>query len=189
MSGSAGPAPAIARVAVIGAECTGKSTLCEALGARLPAGVVNEALREFCERHRRTPRADEQAALLSEQRHREHAALARARERGLSWVVVDSTPLATALYSAQLFDDESLLPEAIAHQRGYQVTLLTDIDGPWVPDGIQRDGPAARADFHQRLTRLLARERLPHLRLTGTPAHRLEHALAAIRSATPLPPG
>ena len=38
------------RIAVIGAECTGKSSLCEALAERLPGLWVPEALREFCDR-------------------------------------------------------------------------------------------------------------------------------------------
>ena len=173
------------RIAVIGAECTGKSSLCEALAARLPGLWVPEALREFCDRHARTPRADEQVALVAEQIARETAARAQARTLGCEWLVIDSSPLATALYSLELFDDDSLLPAAIAHQHGYDLTLLAGIDVPWTADGIQRDGPDARASFHARLTAVLSEARIAHTELSGTLRSRLAAALQAAGRPAP----
>jgi hypothetical protein len=60
------------------------------------------------------------------------------------WVVADTTPLMTAVYSHMLFDDDSLYPMALAHQALYDSTLVTGLDLPWVADGLQRDGPHAR---------------------------------------------
>jgi len=173
----------VALIAVVGAESTGKTTLCRELAAELPAVWVPEALREFGERRGRTPRADEQAALMAEQIAREREALAQAAESGLRWVIVDSTPLATALYSEQLFGDASLMPAAIAHHQGYAHTLLAGLEVPWQADGIQRDGPAARADFHARLAAVLAREAIAHLPLPGDPDARRALALARLRAA------
>ncbi len=178
-------AGAPARIAVIGAECTGKSSLCEALAARLPGLWVPEALREFCDRQGRTPRADEQAGLVSEQLARETAALAQARARGCKWLLIDSSPLATALYSLELFADASLLAAAIAHQRGYDLTLLAGIDLPWTADGIQRDGPDARAAFHARLSGVLADARIAHTELRGALPDRLHEALLATGRRSP----
>ena len=172
-------ATAPVRIAVIGAECTGKSSLCEALAVRLPALWVPEALREFCDRQGRTPRADEQAGLIVKQLARETAALRLARERACDWLVIDSSPLATALYSIELFDDPSLLEAAIAHQRGYDLTLLAGIDLPWAADGIQRDGPDARDAFHARLVAVLAEARIAHTLLHGAMPDRLREALLA----------
>lgn len=168
-------------VAVLGAECTGKSTLCRELALLLPAVGVPEALRDFCDRHRRTPRADEQAALMAEQIARERTALAQARARGLRWVLVDSAPLATALYSEQLFGDTSLTAAALAHHRSYRHTLLAGLEVPWQADGIQRDGPQARADFHERLVAVLARAGIAHGTLPGNPDERRALALRWLR--------
>ena len=173
------------RVAVIGAECTGKSSLCEALADRLPGLWVPEALREFCDRLGRTPRADEQAGLVGEQLAREQQAMARALALACDWLVIDSSPLATALYSLELFDDDSLLPAAIAHQHGYDLTLLAGIDVPWTADGIQRDGPDARASFHARLTAVLSEARIAHTELSGTLPSRLGAALQAAGRPAP----
>ncbi len=161
--GFAAPAGAAARrgaprtIALIGAECTGKTTLAQALSAELPGLWLPEALREFCDREGRTPRPDEQAALMREQIEREAAALERAGREGVPWVICDSTPLVTALYSVMLFGDHSLLGTGIEHQRRHALTLLADTDLPWAPDGIQRDGPAARTGF-QRLLKATLRE-------------------------------
>ncbi len=169
-------------IAVVGAECTGKSALCEALARALPGLWLPEVLREFCDARGRTPRADEQAALLEAQLAREAQGLRRARAEGLGWVVADSTPLATALYSVELFGDATLLERALAHQRGYALTLLAGDELPWVADGIQRDGPAARASFQQRLVGTLRAHRLAFTTVSGTLEERLAQALAAARA-------
>ena len=169
------------RIALLGAECTGKTTLAIALAGQLPGLWLPERLREFCDEAGRTPRADEQAGLLAGQVERERQGLALATARGLGWVLSDSTPLATALYSAELFGDESLIAQAIEHQRGYALTLLADIDLPWEPDGIQRDGPQARAAFHSRLRRTLIAHAIAHVTVSGDHARHVATALAAVR--------
>src|SRR5262245_22939885 len=95
-------------IAVVGAESTGKSTLARALSDawRTPGrrvALVDEALREFCDRAGRTPRADEQAAIANQQTQRIAAA---ARDHEL--VVADTTALMVAIYSQHLFHDPSL---------------------------------------------------------------------------------
>ena len=57
-------------VALLGAECTGKSTLAEALARRFSAGLVTEYLREWCDTHGRTPHQHEQAHIAAEQARR-----------------------------------------------------------------------------------------------------------------------
>ena len=138
------------RVALLGAESTGKSVLSQALAAALgrhgvPVAVVPEWLRSWCEQAGRTPLAHEQLDIA-----RTHAAqidaaaqaLARSGPRGL--LLADTTPLMVAIYSDLLFDDRSLYPMALEHQRSYDLTLLTGLDLPWVADGLQRDGPHVR---------------------------------------------
>ena len=52
------------RIGLIGAECTGKSSLAHALADELPAVVAPEYLRGFVDQHGRTPRQDEQYLIL-----------------------------------------------------------------------------------------------------------------------------
>ena len=170
-----------ATIALIGAECTGKTTLAQALAAELPALWLPEALREFCDREGRTPRPDEQAALMREQMLREARARAQAERAGVQWVICDSTPLVTALYSVMLFGDHSLLAAGLVHQRRHSLTLLADTDLPWAPDGIQRDGPTVRARFQQLLRTTLREHGLAYVTVRGNETARLAAALEAVR--------
>lgn len=174
------PRQAPLRVAIIGAECTGKSTLAAALATRLPALHLQERLRAFCDAHHRTPRADEQSGLLQQQIAEEALALEQAERAGLRWVLCDSTPLLTALYSVTLFDDPTLLPVALAHQQVYTLTLWAQPDPVWEADGIQRDGPAARAAFHARLGEALSAHRIAHHRVQGDPDTRVAVAVSLL---------
>lgn len=170
------------RIAIVGAESTGKSTLAHALGAALGAApaprvaVVDEWLRTWCESAGRTPRAEEQAAILREQHARIEAAAA-----DHAIVVADTTALSTAVYSRLLFGDRSLEGEAVERHRSMDATLLTAIDLPWVADGHQRDGPQVREPVDTALRELLARHRLPFSVIGGQGSARLAQALAALR--------
>lgn len=164
-------------VALLGAECTGKSTLAEALAANFDAGLVTEYLREWCDTHGRTPLQHEQAHIAAEQAVRIEAA---ARRHAL--VFCDTTPLITALCSQHYFNDDSLLANALAFQRRCDLTLLCAPDLPWQPDGIQRDGPEVRARFDTRLRDALAGAGLRWVDIQGDPAPRLAQALQALQA-------
>ena len=171
-------------VAIVGAESTGKTDLAAALANRLRArglrvAVVDEVLRGWCVREGRTPRPDEQMAIAAEQARRTDAARARP---GADLVVTDTTPLMTAVYSDLLFEDLSLYPFALEHQRGYAATLLTGLDLPWVADGLQRDGPQVREPVDDRVRAALQLARLPYQVVYGQGDARVLHALDAIDS-------
>jgi nicotinamide riboside kinase len=168
-------------IAIVGAECTGKSTLARDLAAALAAeghrvAQVEEHLREWCDARGRTPRADEQAAILREQHRRIDAAAAARHE----FVVCDTTGLMTAVYSRHLFGDAALDAEAVAWHRRVDATLLTALDLPWEPDGHQRDGAHVRVPVDGLLRELLLAHRLPFAVVGGSGPRRLEAALAAL---------
>lgn len=163
------------RIALLGAECTGKSTLADTLAQRFGAGVVSEYLREWCDTHGRTPLQQEQAHIAAEQ-----AARIEAAAQAHALVFCDTTPLITALCSQHYFNDDSLLAEALAFQRGCALTLLCAPDLPWQADGIQRDGPGVRAAFDARLRTALVAAGLRWVEITGSDAARQAAAVAAV---------
>jgi nicotinamide riboside kinase len=170
-------------LALVGAECTGKTTLAQALAMRIQTETgltttwVPELLRQWCDREGRTPRVDEQAAIAQAQQARIDAAALT-----IEVVVCDTTPLMTAVYSAFVFGDESLLPWALAMQRRCALSLLTVADLPWIADGIQRDGPKARDAVDQRLRELLIANGLHFATIAGSGEARLESAMDSISS-------
>ena len=174
---------------LLGAESTGKSTLAAALTDALAAEgrravVVAEYLREFCDRHGRTPRIGEQAGIAAEQTRRIDLAAASA---GVDLVIADTSALMIAVYSDHVFADRSLYPQAQASQRRYRLTLLTALDLPWQPDGLQRDGPQVRGPVDARVRAALAAADLPSPGVGGSGPARLAHALQALRHALGTP--
>jgi nicotinamide riboside kinase len=169
------------KIAVVGGECTGKTTLCEKLAADLPAVCVVEYLRELVDRERRVPLAHDQAGILTTQIEREAAAVAAARS-ARRWVVCDSAPIATAIYSEIYFGDRGLYGAAAAHHASYALTLLTDVDLAWEADGLQRDGPGVRADFHARIRAWLQMQGAPFVLVSGEGELRSAGAVAALRA-------
>jgi nicotinamide riboside kinase len=175
-------------VGLLGAESTGKTTLALALRAALAqegrdTAVVPEYLREFCDRHRRTPRPDEQRAIADVQSERIDAA---ARRHAV--VIADTTALMTAVYSDQVFGDRSLYAPALAAHRRCDLTLLTALDLPWQADGLQRDGPQVREPVDAKVRAALQAGNLPWGVVFGTGPARLAAALAGIRRALPTAP-
>jgi nicotinamide riboside kinase len=171
-------------IAIVGAESTGKTALAHALAQRLAAdtglrcSAIGEVLRDWCDRHGRTPRADEQAAIAHEQARR----IAQARQAA-DIVIADTTPLMTAVYSALLFADHSLHAFALDQQAACAITLLTALDLPWVADGLQRDGPHVRVPVDTAVRQALLSAGLGWSVVAGGGDSRLDAALDAV---TPL---
>lgn len=168
------------KIALLGAESTGKTWLSEELAQALRArgtrtAVVPEVLREWCAARGRTPRPEEQMVIAQEQEARVDAAAATH-----DMVITDTTALMVAIYSAMLFEDGSLYQFALERQRGYDLTLLTGLDLPWVADGLQRDGPHVREPVDALVRKALARAGTPYRVVYGSGAARLAHALTAI---------
>jgi nicotinamide riboside kinase len=170
-------------IALLGAESTGKTTLagslCEALrGQGRNAALVNETLREFCDRHGRTPRQDEQRHIADEQARRIEAA---AHTHDI--VVADTTSLMIAVYSEQVFGDTSLYDAALAAHGCCGLTLLTALDLPWLADGHQRDGAHVREPVDAKVRAALLRAGLGYSVVSGTGGARLEQAMACVAHA------
>jgi nicotinamide riboside kinase len=173
------------RIAVVGAESTGKTTLAADLARALrdlPAppqlrvANVPEVLRGWCDRNGRTPLAHEQAAIVRAQ----HALIEEAAATH-DVVVCDTTALMTAVYSRLVFSDHSLDQRAVDLHGRMDLTLLMALDLPWVPDGLQRDGPQVRAPVDTLLRSLLNNAALPFVVVSGEGPTRLANAMAATR--------
>ena len=172
------------KIALLGAESTGKTQLGLALQAHLSAAgyqahYVSEYLREWCAVNKRTPRKDEQLAIAQTQ-------LERIMNSPTGAVVIaDTTPIMTAVYSQMIFNDASLDAMALAHQTHYDVNLLTGLDIEWVSDGIQRDGPHVREPVDQRIRQMLTQAGLSYQVVYGKHEERLKNAMFSLARQVP----
>jgi len=170
-------------IALLGAECTGKTTLANALWQALAAQghdvvAVSEYLREFCALHGRTPTIDEQHHVAAEQSRRVAAAASRH-----AIVIADTTALMTAVYSDLAFGDASLYPGGLAEHGRCQLTLLACPDLRWQADGHQRSGPQTREAVEALLRAALQRGGVAFLPVAGIGPARLFGALASVQRA------
>ncbi|WBY02732.1 ATP-binding protein [Ramlibacter tataouinensis] len=176
------------KIALLGAESTGKTDLSLRMAAALRArghrvAVVPEVLREWCVREGRTPRPEEQLPIAREQEQRVDAAAMAA-----DIVIADTTALMVAVYSAMLFDDGTLYRFALERQRGYGLTLVTGLDLPWVADGLQRDGPHVREPVDALVREGLHKAGVPYRVVYGSGEERTRNALAPVLAALGQPP-
>jgi NadR type nicotinamide-nucleotide adenylyltransferase len=166
----------VLRVAILGAESSGKSTLAQALAERYQTLWVPEYLREFVEVSGRVPNEEDQYGIARTQREREDAA-ARAATR---FLFCDTTPMMTAIYSRWYWGrvDDGLAVLDATHP--YQLTVVTAPDGPWMPDGLQRESPEVRQRVHEQLLAVLDERKINYTLVAGSLDERLAQVAALL---------
>ncbi len=169
---------ALLRVAILGAESSGKSTLAAALALRYGAAWVPEYLREFVEVHARVPYESDQFRIAQVQRAREDAAAAGAS----GFLFCDTTPFMTAIYSEVYWGRVDPLLAPLDRVHDYAATIVTAPDGPWVPDGLQRESEAVRQSVHRAVIDKLERRSIPYTLVTGSLEERVPQVAASLES-------
>jgi len=165
------------RIAVVGGESTGKSTLSRALAERLGGVHVPEFARDYLlGRGDAKYPIEESLAIAGGQVERERALLAEAGP-GCRVAVCDSDAMSTMLWS--LFFFERVLPELeeLAAANKHDAYLLCAADLPWEDDGLRRSRGSG-AWFDQQFQTLLSRWDRPWLRVRGDVQTRLAIATA-----------
>jgi HTH-type transcriptional repressor of NAD biosynthesis genes len=163
------------KVCVVGPESTGKSTLVKLLAEKYHTVFVPEYARGYLEALQRDPTQDEMLTIARGQ-HASEAALARNAERLL---FCDTDALTTCLWSQWLFGacEQALWQEAA--KGSYELSLLLDVDVPWVGDSV-RYFPEKRQQCWQECLDL---QRAHHRRIvliSGSWEERMEKACAAV---------
>ncbi|KQQ96795.1 AAA family ATPase [Massilia sp. Leaf139] len=171
----------VRRIAVLGAESSGKSTLCGALARRYDTVWVPEYLREFVDTQGRVPYEHDQFGIARTQRAREDAAALEAN--GL--LFCDTTPLMTALYSRVYWGRVDAALAQLAATHDYALTLVTAPDTPWIPDGLMRESEEVRQQVFAMLVRELDARGIRFVLVDGDLPHRLRQVEAALKVLTP----
>jgi NadR type nicotinamide-nucleotide adenylyltransferase len=167
----------VERVALLGGESTGKSSLAQALAHALGTKHVAEYGREHWEKQNGALVFDDLLTIAEEQIRREEAALrAPSTER---FLICDTTPLTTLFYSLDLFGHASDTLLTLA-RRTYEHTVLCADDFPFVQDGTRRD-PTFRAT--QQAWYQAKLQNRPHLIASGPLAMRVATLRAALLTA------
>lgn len=164
------------RVAIVGPESTGKTTLTRQLAGHYGASHVAEYGREHTLAigpREITPRDFE--IIAAEQLRREEEA-ARA---GTGLLFCDTEAVVTEAFAALTIGAVPASVSATADRHAYDLYLLLDIDAPWVDDGT-RWYPGRRAEHMARIVEALERRGRSHVRISGDFDTRFQRAVRAV---------
>ncbi len=165
-----------ARVTLIGAESTGKTTLARLLAVHYKTVWAPEYLRAFvCEKGALPKSADSRR--IAEGHLAQEASL-HARARRV--LFLDTDLYSTLVYHRYYFGTSSAWLQRQARKHAADLYLFTDTDIPFVADEGQRDGPTARAALRDLFLQELLDEDLRHAILRGTLKRRLSAATVAV---------
>lgn len=173
------PAEAPRRVALLGGESSGKTTLAVALAQALGTAWVPEYGRQRWEELRETLSVDELVHVARRQVALEVEVAQQAGLNAQDWLVCDTTPLTTLQYC--LHDHGQAPPELRElARRDYDLTVLCLPDFDFVQDGCRRDDGFRAAQHAWTLARLTEAGVTP-LVVDGSVPHRLQQVLQHIR--------
>jgi nicotinamide riboside kinase len=144
-----------------------------ALQLRLGAGIRTCFLRREGHDSRSARRAENRGGQMAIE---EEAAL---QANGV--LFCDTDVLTTVLYARHYYETCPLWIERLAHERRYNLTLLTDIDLPWEPD-VQRELGHRREEFYALFRGELESRRIPYVQINGNGRARLDAAIDAVEN-------
>lgn len=167
----------ILRIAVVGPESSGKSTLCCLLAERLEAPCVDEFARAYLERLGRPYVESDLLRIARGQCAREDAAAPRARRL----IVCDTDMITIRIWSREKFGHCDPQLERLARERHYDLWLLCMPDIPWEADPL-RENPHDRDRLFDAYLAALRELAKPFVVVGGGAEERLHRSLRAIEA-------
>lgn len=131
------------KIAVVGPESTGKSTMAQFLAKELKTLCVPEYARYYCKHLNNSYTPQDELNMFYGQLALEDAILASTTS---DIIICDTTIMTVKIWSDHLFGDTPLNVKTEINQRYYDLYLLMDIDLPWEDDPL-RDFPNQREHF------------------------------------------
>ncbi len=164
-------------VCLIGAECTGKTTLAARLANRFGAPWVPEYAREYALRVGRPLTFDDVAPIAAGQ-----IALEDSVDPLSMLVILDTDLISAVVYSRHHYGDCPKWVVREAQARRADLYLFTNVDVPWTADDV-RDSGARREALHAEFALALAAFEARVAVIRGDWESRFAAAVAAIKVA------
>ncbi len=166
---------AVKKIAIVGPESTGKSTLSQQLAKHYQVPWVAEYARYYCAALTTPCTLQDEINMFHGQLALEEAVLATAET---DFIICDTTFVTVKIWSDEMLGQTPQIVLDGIRKRPYDFYLLLDIDLPWQDDPL-RDFPHMREHFmqiwHQELKALNAN----YVVIGGTET-RLQNAISAI---------
>lgn len=169
------PPTEIIKIAIVGPESTGKSTMSAFLAEHYHTVWVPEYAREYCERLTEPPTWEDEINMFYGQLALEQEHLPKANKI----LICDTTFITVKIWSDQMFgrSPQEVIDELPKHP--YDLYLLLNIDLPWEDDPL-RDFPDMREHFMEVWHKELRELNANYVIISGTGQDRYESAVKAI---------
>ena len=167
----------IKKIAIVGPESTGKSTMSAFLAQYYQTIWVPEFARGYCEKLTEPPTWQDEINMFEGQIALEDALLPKANKI----LICDTTFITVKIWSDYTFgkSPQQVLDELT--KRGYDLYLLLNIDLPWEEDPL-RDFPHMRQHFMEVWYNELKNLNARYVLISGTGPERYDSAVAAINN-------
>ncbi|WP_443937556.1 AAA family ATPase [Pedobacter sp. MW01-1-1] len=166
------------KIAIVGPESTGKSTLSKFLAKEYHVNWVPEYARYYCEKVNPPYSLQDEANMFYGQLALETAIASVATS---DFIICDTTFITVKIWSDEMFGETPQVVLDALPEYPYDLYLLLDIDLPWQDDPL-RDFPNQREHFmevwHQELQALAA----TYVVINGLGAEREQNAMKAINA-------
>jgi len=169
------PISEIKKIAIVGPESTGKSTMSAYLAKHYQTIWVPEFAREYCEKLTEQPTWQDEINMFRGQVALEEELLPKANKI----LICDTTFITVKIWSDHMFGQspQEVLDELPKHP--YDLYLLLNIDLPWQDDPL-RDFPQLREHFMDTWYKELDEINANYTLISGTGQERYDSAAAAI---------
>ena len=162
----------VIKVAILGAESTGKTTLCRDLATHFDGPWVPEYMRTYLQAkwddEQLTCTWDDLLPIAQGQIALENTLAKQVAQSSNSshYLFCDTSLFELMVYSNWYYGDcpAALLQAAVVHH--YDLILLTEVDTPWVADDL-RDSPHQRDEISDYFASQLTRYQKPFRRIGG----------------------
>lgn len=168
-------------IAIVGGECSGKTTLSRALAADLGCPWYGEYARDWVDANERDVAYEDVSAIYIG----EKARLEEGMRQTTALVVFDTTLIQTRAYSDFYFGESPSDLVRDEEEELMDLYLVTDPAIPWVPESRQRGEESSRGIVHEMVVAELNRKAAAYVVITGSARERIVTALAAVRAASP----
>ena len=133
----------IKKIAIVGPESTGKSTISQQLAKYYKVPWVPEYARYYCAALTSDCTLQDEVNMFHGQVALEESVLAMA---DTDFIICDTTFVTVKIWSDEMFGETPQVVLDELHKRPYDLYLLLDIDLPWQEDSL-RDFPTMREHF------------------------------------------
>lgn len=169
------------RVCVLGAESTGTTTLSKALAEHYGAPWVPEYGRTYTEALLDPDHVWHTQEFVHIARIQQQMENQLAGESNNGLLICDTNAFATRLWHERYVGEKSKAVDAIAAKDKVDLYIITDVDIPFVQDGI-RDGEHIRHAMHEQFITEVEATGVPFIVVSGSVSDRLKTACQQINA-------